>query len=98
MVRCSFRIVQHAQECQEERADQEAAIVTVDNKQQHQQQEQQQQQEEAEQELAKSVVNTAMVPRAVALAKAAAVPLPGSPATGVPVEPPARSRGNAQVC
>ncbi|DBA85377.1 TPA: hypothetical protein ACH3X2_006056 [Trebouxia sp. C0005] len=38
-----------------------------------------------------------MLPRAVALAKATALPLPGSPAGGAPDEAPARSSGNAQA-
>ncbi|KAL3163293.1 hypothetical protein ABBQ32_009687 [Trebouxia sp. C0010 RCD-2024] len=38
-----------------------------------------------------------MLPRAVALAKAAALPLPASPAQGTPMEAPARSSGNAMA-
>ncbi len=38
-----------------------------------------------------------MLPRAVALAKATALPLPASPAGATPGEAPARASGNAQV-
>lgn len=42
-------------------------------------------------------VSAMMLPRAVALAKATALPLPASPAQGNPGEAPARSSGNAMV-
>ena len=38
-----------------------------------------------------------MLPRAVALAKATALPLPASPVGATPGEAPARASGNAQV-
>lgn len=50
----------------------------------------------AEEEQERSVP-AIMLPRAVALAKAAAVPLPTSPAQGTPGQAPARSSGNARV-
>ena len=51
---------------------------------------------EQQQEVAKSVP-AMMLPRAVALAKATALPLPASPLNATPGEAPARASGNAQV-
>lgn len=51
---------------------------------------------EQQQEVAKSV-SAMMLPRAVALAKATALPLPASPLNATPGEAPARTSGNAQV-
>ena len=51
---------------------------------------------EEEQEEDRSVP-AMMLPRAVALAKAAAVPLPASPSQGTPGHSSARSSGNARV-
>jgi len=50
----------------------------------------------AQHEMPKSM-SAMMLPRAVALAKATALPLPASPVGATPGEAPARASGNAQV-
>lgn len=50
----------------------------------------------AQHEMPKSM-SAMMLPRAVALAKATALPLPASPVGATPSEAPARASGNAQV-
>ena len=51
---------------------------------------------EEQHDLPKSM-SAMMLPRAVALAKATALPLPASPGQDTPKEAPARSSGNAMV-